>query len=187
VQSGRTPLDVAVHDAMRAVLRAGTPPPAPAAAAAAAPRPPASPFAVRPLVSAAALPHTRLARLCAWLWALLLRLLLALPRGVAAAWRRTRRTAPAAAPPRSLPLPVPTWASAPAAPASSAPPPPALTATKSGTTCCVCLEARPSSVLLPCKHAALCSGAECARALGTPRRCPICRKPVREVLTGVFF
>jgi hypothetical protein len=36
--------------------------------------------------------------------------------------------------------------------------------------------------LFPCKHFALCDDAECARMLGSPRKCPVCRKKVKKIV-----
>jgi len=43
--------------------------------------------------------------------------------------------------------------------------------------CCVCIDAPPNTVLMPCRHQHLCQG--CAGALS---RCPICRQPIQSRL-----
>jgi hypothetical protein len=91
-----------------------------------------------------------------------------------------------------------------AAPVAMPPPPPAVPAAaqhhggggggsgaaeddSASTTCVVCLDAPRSTVLLPCKHLALCASPGCAAMLGAPPRCPLCRMVVTDTLAGVFF
>jgi hypothetical protein len=59
----------------------------------------------------------------------------------------------------------------------------ALAALEEEHTCTVCLDAPRRAVLLPCRHLAICSAPACAAMLGTPRLCPLCRKPVTEAMT----
>ncbi len=49
-------------------------------------------------------------------------------------------------------------------------------------TCAICLDAPRSTVLLPCRHLALCGAPACAAMLGAQPLCPLCRKPVAELL-----
>jgi len=45
--------------------------------------------------------------------------------------------------------------------------------------CCVCLHARPSVAILPCRHLCLCKS--CHRKLRSAT-CPLCRGPVNEIV-----
>ncbi len=44
------------------------------------------------------------------------------------------------------------------------------------------MDAPRRMLLMPCKHLALCDGAECAGMLGKPRKCPLCRKAVKTLM-----
>ena len=46
--------------------------------------------------------------------------------------------------------------------------------------CCVCYDARIDCRLEPCGHVALCEG--CATRLVAPRRCPLCRADIRQIV-----
>ena len=41
--------------------------------------------------------------------------------------------------------------------------------------CVICLSAPRCLAVLPCRHLPLCAAADCAAAMGTPPRCPLCR------------
>jgi rubrerythrin len=61
-------------------------------------------------------------------------------------------------------------------------------AAKNGDTCVVCLAAPEDSLLLPCKHIAMC--AECTKTVVASRsqpQCPVCRSRIAECVYGVFF
>jgi hypothetical protein len=49
--------------------------------------------------------------------------------------------------------------------------------------CVICLTEARSTLLLPCKHLALCGEPECFATLGAPPLCPLCRVPVADTLT----
>jgi hypothetical protein len=64
----------------------------------------------------------------------------------------------------------------------------ATASAENGNTCVVCLEAPKNSLLLPCKHIAMC--AECTLAVFTASsrpRCPVCRSTIADCIYGVFF
>ena len=46
--------------------------------------------------------------------------------------------------------------------------------------CPICLDAAKCTVLLPCRHLALCGAPACAAILGAIPLCPLCRKPVAD-------
>ena len=48
--------------------------------------------------------------------------------------------------------------------------------------CPICLDAAKSTVLLPCRHLALCGAPACAAMLGAPPLCPLCREPVADTM-----
>jgi hypothetical protein len=50
-------------------------------------------------------------------------------------------------------------------------------------TCVICLDARPSLVLLPCRHLPLCGSPACAAMLGARPLCPVCRTAVADTLS----
>jgi hypothetical protein len=53
--------------------------------------------------------------------------------------------------------------------------------------CIVCLDERKSVLFLPCKHICVCEA--CARKLtrARPASCPLCRAPIADVMTGLFY
>jgi ankyrin repeat protein len=64
----------------------------------------------------------------------------------------------------------------------------AIALAESGSTCVVCLSAPKESLLLPCKHVAMC--AECTKAVLTSSKqpqCPVCRSRIADCIYGVFF
>ena len=48
--------------------------------------------------------------------------------------------------------------------------------------CAICLDAPKCTVLLPCRHLALCGAPACAAMLGAPPLCPLCREPVADTM-----
>jgi hypothetical protein len=66
-----------------------------------------------------------------------------------------------------------------AAPAASTPPPPPPPAQEQPE-CCLCLDAAPVSVGVPCGHVAMCTGCACA-FLKSHRDCPACAAPLEAV------
>eukprot|EP00959_Pyramimonas_sp_CCMP1952_P210945 4414286-Pyramimonas_sp.AAC.1 len=53
------------------------------------------------------------------------------------------------------------------------------------TQCVVCLSAPKDSLLLPCKHMAMC--AECTRAVWeTSRLCPVCRARISQCVYNIY-
>ena len=50
------------------------------------------------------------------------------------------------------------------------------------TRCLICLDAAKCTVLLPCRHLALCTAPACAAMLGAPPLCPLCRKAVADTM-----
>jgi hypothetical protein len=57
-----------------------------------------------------------------------------------------------------------------------------------GNTCVVCLAAPKDSLVLPCKHVAMC--AACTKAVLTSSKqpnCPVCRARIEDCIYGVFF
>jgi hypothetical protein len=50
--------------------------------------------------------------------------------------------------------------------------------------CAICLDAPRCTLLLPCRHVALCGAPDCAAMLGVPPLCPMCRKGVDSALTS---
>jgi DNA repair exonuclease SbcCD ATPase subunit len=52
-------------------------------------------------------------------------------------------------------------------------------------TCCVCMDAAPSVLYLPCKHYKVCEG--CDRRLGPHGPCPVCRSPVTNRITQLHL
>ena len=48
--------------------------------------------------------------------------------------------------------------------------------------CTICLDAPRCVALFPCRHLALCGAPECAAMLGAPPMCPLCRKPVADMI-----
>ena len=76
---------------------------------------------------------------------------------------------------------------------SIVPPPPAMSSSaiasaENGSTCVVCLAAPKDSVVLPCKHLAMC--AECTKAVFTSSRepkCPVCRARIEDCIYGMFL
>ena len=67
-------------------------------------------------------------------------------------------------------------------------PPSATVSADNGYTCVVCLAAPKDSVVLPCKHLAMC--AECTKAVFTSisqPRCPVCRLRIEDCIYGMFF
>jgi hypothetical protein len=63
----------------------------------------------------------------------------------------------------------------------------AITSADNGSTCVVCLVAPKNSLLLPCKHIAMCT--ECTKLLTSNRQpqCPVCRSRIIDCIRGVFF
>jgi hypothetical protein len=58
-------------------------------------------------------------------------------------------------------------------------------AAENGNTCVVCLEAPKDSVVLPCKHLAMC--AECTKAVFTSScepKCPVCRSRIEDFISA---
>jgi hypothetical protein len=71
-------------------------------------------------------------------------------------------------------------------------PPPSGTASaaiaSAENTCVVCLEAPKNSVVLPCKHVAMCT--ECTKAIFTSSlepKCPVCRSRIVDCIYGLFW
>jgi ankyrin repeat protein len=63
----------------------------------------------------------------------------------------------------------------------------AIASAENGNTCVVCLAAPKNSLLLPCKHLAMC--AECTKAIftsSTQPQCPVCRSRIVDCIYGVF-
>ena len=61
-------------------------------------------------------------------------------------------------------------------------------AAENGNTCVVCLEAPKDSLLLPCKHMAMC--AECTKAVFTSSsqpQCPVCRSRIVDCVYNVYL
>jgi hypothetical protein len=59
--------------------------------------------------------------------------------------------------------------------------------TENGATCVVCLAAPKDSLLLPCKHLAMC--AACTKVLVSSRQpqCPVCRSKIVDCVYNVFL
>ena len=57
-----------------------------------------------------------------------------------------------------------------------------LRAEADASKCPICLDAPKCTVLLPCRHLALCGAPACAAMLGAPPLCPLCREPVTDTL-----
>jgi hypothetical protein len=101
---------------------------------------------------------------------------------------------PPPVPPPPPPPPPPQQQQAP--PLPQAPPPPFARARQAAgagagvqepdeapITCVICLDSRPSLVLLPCRHLPLCGAPACLAMLGAPPLCPICRAAVADTLS----
>jgi hypothetical protein len=59
-------------------------------------------------------------------------------------------------------------------------------AAENGNTCVVCLAAPKDSLLLPCKHLAMC--AECTHAVFTSsNQCPVCRSRIADCVYNVYL
>jgi ankyrin repeat protein len=64
----------------------------------------------------------------------------------------------------------------------------AIALAENGNTCVVCLAAPKDSVVLPCKHLAMC--AECTRAVFTSSsrpQCPVCRSRIADCIYSLFM
>ena len=64
----------------------------------------------------------------------------------------------------------------------------AIASAENGNTCVVCLAAPKDSMLLSCKHMAMC--AECTRSVFTSSsqpQCPVCRSRITDCVYGVFL
>jgi hypothetical protein len=64
----------------------------------------------------------------------------------------------------------------------------AIASVENGNTCIVCLAAPKDSLVLPCKHVAMC--AECTKTVFTSSRqprCPVCRSRIAECIYGLFL
>ena len=48
------------------------------------------------------------------------------------------------------------------------------------TLCKVCLTNRINQVVFPCSHACLCD--QCFKILPSPKLCPVCRKPILQII-----
>lgn len=49
-------------------------------------------------------------------------------------------------------------------------------------TCCICIDAAPTKVMVPCGHLCLCSG-DCL-AYFDARKCPMCRCPISQIINA---
>jgi hypothetical protein len=64
----------------------------------------------------------------------------------------------------------------------------AIASAENGNACVVCLAAPKNSVVLPCKHLAMC--AECTKAVSissSQPRCPVCRSKIADCIYGMFM
>ena len=58
-------------------------------------------------------------------------------------------------------------------------------ASESRPQCCVCMDALPSVLLLPCKHLALCGACSADLERRGDCACPVCRSQVQQRCEGV--
>jgi hypothetical protein len=59
----------------------------------------------------------------------------------------------------------------------------AATSRDQAAQCVICMDAPRCVALMPCRHFVLCDNADCAKTLGNPRKCPMCRKAVKKLLS----